>query len=152
MRHRPTAYELCAFVIGAISDVFLIRNGFSYGGLTLLDKYPIIWPIWLTVIFLCSLLFVFQLYRSHEKHTEPDVPGRARASIGSGGMRITLAILLGALVMHTVLLIRDVIADPSSHNIWPMEYLFWGIVLAVPCLLGWGLARVIFGLLNRGGP
>jgi hypothetical protein len=152
MNYRLTAYEICAFTIGAISDVLLIRNGFSYSGPTLLDKYPVIWPVWLTAIFLCSFLFVFQMYRSHEDYAGHGVARTARASIGSGGIRITLAILLGAFATHSVLLIRDVIADSTSHNVWPIEFLFWAVVLVVPCLVGWGLARVVFGLQNRVRP
>jgi hypothetical protein len=55
-----------------------------------------------------------------------------------------MTILLGAFITHTVLLMRDVIADPTLHNVWPIEYLFWGVVLSMPSFLGWGLARVIF--------
>jgi hypothetical protein len=116
--------------MGAISDVLLIRNGLSYAGPTRLDRYPAIWPAWLAVIFLCSFLPEFQVRRSHEGHGDPT--GGGDASAGSGGVRIPLAILLGALTTHTVLLIRDVIADPTSHNVWPIEYLFWGVVIAIP--------------------
>jgi hypothetical protein len=150
MRYRPTAYELWAFAVGVISDVLLIRNGLSYGGPTLLDKYPAIWPVWLTVIFLCSLLL--SLRRSHERHADPNTTGTAREPVGSAGLRIPLAILLGAFVAHTALLIRDVIADPTSHSVLPIEYLFWGTALAVPSFLGWGLAQMIFRLRNRAKP
>ena len=36
----------------------------------------------------------------------------------------------GALVTHLNLFIRDVAADATSHNLWPLEFLFWGIVAA----------------------
>jgi hypothetical protein len=67
------------------------------------------------VIFLCSFLFEFQVRRSHKRHADPT--GGGDASTGSGGVRIPLAILLGAFITHTVLLIRDVIADPTSQRL-----------------------------------
>jgi hypothetical protein len=141
VKYRPTAFELWAFAVGAISDVLLIRNGLAYAGPTLLDRYPVIWLPWIAVVFLCSFFLEFQVRRAREKHAGPTDGGGAAGSFG--GVRIPLAILLGAFITHTVLLIRDVIADPTSHNIWPIEYLFWGVVLAVPSFLGWGLACMI---------
>jgi len=143
MRFRLTAFALAAFAIGALSDVLLIRNGFSYSGLTLLDKYPAIWPGWLTFIFLCSFLLDFKLQHSRAGHSDPSAPGPSREFAGSHGLPIPLAILLGMIVTHTTLLIRDLIADPTSHNLWPFEYLFWTIVVAAPACLGSILARVI---------
>jgi hypothetical protein len=132
MRLASTVYALIGLVIGALSDVFLIRNGLSYGGPTLLDKIPILWPVWLAFILLCAFLLEWQGRSSQEKNSAYIIPGPA------------LAIWLGAIVTHAILFARDLILDPTTHSLWPFEFLFWGIVVAVPAFLGWLLARTIF--------
>ncbi len=54
-----------------------------------------------------------------------------------------LAILLGVIATHIVLLIRDLITDPTSHSLWPFELLLWAIVVGVPALLGAVLAKFV---------
>jgi hypothetical protein len=141
MPYLRTIVSLLAFAIGALSDVLLIRNGLSLRGPTLLDKYPIIWPAWLAAVLVSS--FLLELAYSYGGRA--DVP-RARESIGSRGPLIPLAVVLGMVIMHTVLLLRDVTIDPTSHNLLPFEYLFWGFVIAAPAYIGSILARVV---LNR---
>jgi len=53
------------------------------------------------------------------------------------------SIWVGTLVTHAILLIKDVIADKTTHNVWPFEFVFWGVVLAVPVFLGILLAALI---------
>lgn len=132
MRYRVTIFAVAAFAIGALSDILMIRNGLAYGGPTPLDKHPALWPVWLAFIFVCSCVLDFNL-----------PPGR--------GFLIPLSILLGILASHTALLIRDVVTDPTSHNLWPFEYLFWGIVVAVPACLGWLLSFLVAKALDRNG-
>jgi hypothetical protein len=131
MRLESTVYVLIALVIGALSDVFLIRNGLSYSGLTLLDKNPVLWPIWLAFILLCAFLLEWKGRLSREENSTRTIPGPA------------LAIWLGVVITHAILFIRDVTVDPTTHSLWPFEFLFWGIVVAVPAFLGWLLARTI---------
>ncbi len=132
MNIQPAAFALIAFLIGALSDFFLIRNGLSYSGLTLLDKYPLLWLVWLVFILLCAFVLERKRPLPREGSLARYLPGAA------------LSILLGAMVTHAVLLIRDLIGDPTRHGLWPFEFLFWGIVVAVPAFLGWLLARKIF--------
>jgi hypothetical protein len=127
---------LIAFALGATSDVWLIRNGLSNYGATLLDRLPVIWPVWIAAIFLCSFLLDLALRRS----------GNSRPLL------IPLATLLGMIVTHTVLLIRDVIADPTSHNLWPFEYVFWALTVAAPAYLGSLLAFLVSNLWRRSKP
>jgi hypothetical protein len=101
--------------IGALSDVFLIRNGLSYSGPTLLDRYPILWPVWLIFIFACTYLIESRRRAAGEESQASYVFGPATA------------IWLGTMVTHAVLFIRDVTTDPTSHNLWPFEFLFWGL-------------------------
>lgn len=130
MSRKAIALLVAGFAIGALSDFFLITNGWSHSGETPLDKYPLLWPIWLAVLFLAAAGL-------------EGLPARQAPSARFPAA--ALAIALGALVMHAVLFMRDVAADPTSHNLWPFEFLFWGIVVAVPVLLGWLLARVVVG-------
>jgi hypothetical protein len=131
MRFRLTASTLTAFAIGALSDFFLIRNGLSYGGQTLLDKDPALWPIWLAGIAVCTYLLENMRRAARNKERTLSAPGPA------------LALLFGAMITHAVLFIHDVVADPTTHNLWPFEFLFWGIVVAAPALAGALLARFI---------
>ena len=57
--------------------------------------------------------------------------------------RPALAILLGVVATHIVLLIRDLITDPTSHSLWPFELVLWAVVVGVPALLGAVLAKVV---------
>jgi hypothetical protein len=141
MRNRITAFALLAFVLGALSDVLLIRNGLALGGRTLLDRYPVIWPVWLAFVLVCSFLLELGLRYSPTAYS-----GRPASALAHGTLVIPLAILLGMAITHTVLLIRDVIVDPTSHNLWPFEYIFWGFVIVAPAFIGSLLARLI---LNR---
>jgi hypothetical protein len=142
MSYRRTVLAFLAFVIGALSDLLLIRNGLSLGGLTALDTYPALWPAWLAAVLMSSLLLEFWYSRSGYV----DADGPARESADPSGLQIPLAMLLGMVVTHTALLIRDVIVDPTSHNLWPFEFLFWGFAIAVPAYIGSMLARL---MLNR---
>jgi hypothetical protein len=142
MSYRRTVLAFLAFVIGALSDLLLIRNGLSLGGLTVLDTYPALWPAWLAAVLMSSLLLEFWYSRSGYA----DADGPARESADPSGLQIPLAMLLGMVVTHTALLIRDVIVDPTSHNLWPFEFLFWGFAIAVPAYIGSMLARL---MLNR---
>jgi hypothetical protein len=147
MRNRITAFALLAFMLGALSDVLLVRNGLALGGRTLLDRYPVIWPAWLAFVFVCSFLLELGL-----RHSPTDYSGRPTSALAHGTLviplTIPLAILLGMAITHSVLLIRDVIVDPTSHNLWPFEYIFWGFVIVAPAFIGSFLARLI---LNRTG-
>jgi hypothetical protein len=133
MRYRAPVLAIFAFAIGALSDIFLIRNGLSYSGPTLLDRYPILWPVWLIFIFACTYLI---------ESRRRAAGGESQASYVFGP---ATAIWLGAMVTHAVLFIRDVTTDTTSHNLWPFEFLFWGIVVAAPAYGGSLLARRIPG-------
>jgi hypothetical protein len=128
MKLRSTTYFLIAFAIGALSDIVLIRNGLSYDGPTLLDKYPLLWPAWLVLILVCAFLLEFGWFAGEDNRART-IPGPA------------LAICSGVLMTHLVLLLRDVAADPTTHSLWPFEFLFWGLVVAVPAFLGRLLGR-----------
>jgi hypothetical protein len=81
-------------------------------GPTLLDRYPVLWPAWLGFIFIFTYLIESWRRAAGEENQVCYIPGPATA------------IWLGAMVTHAVLFIRDVTADPTSHNLWPFEFLF----------------------------
>jgi hypothetical protein len=140
MRPRLTPSWLFAFAVGALSDVFLIRNGLSYSGQTLLDRYPVLWAVWLAGLFIGALYLGYR--RASPQDENPVRPARGPA----------VAMWLGVMVTHLVLFIRDVIADPTSHNLWPFEFLFWGIVVAAPVFSGALLATIICKRRNAAPP
>jgi hypothetical protein len=154
MRIRLTVFAVAAFAAGALSDLVLIRNGLSYGGPTPLDNYPLLWPVWLASLVICSLLLAYKQRQgspasstAEASASEPAAgPAPAPEAVGPRAISIPLAMVLGFFVTHSILLVGDVATDPTSHNLWPIEYLFWGVVIAVPAFAGSLLAWVIAGL------
>lgn len=55
-------------------------------------------------------------------------------------LRLAAAILAGMAVPHTLVLIREISVDPTSHNLWPFEYILLGLFV-VPALLGGAAGR-----------
>jgi len=137
MNRRRTVLALLGFMIGALSDGLFIRNGLSLSGPTLLDTYPVIWPVWLVAVLISS--FVLEILRGGHL----GAIGPSRESVGFSNLPIPLAILLGMVITHTALLIRDITIDTTSHNLWPFEYLFWGVAVGAPAYIGSMLARLI---------
>jgi hypothetical protein len=126
-----TVSTLIALAIGVLSDIFIVRNGLSSSGRTLLDGHPQLWAVWPVVILACSFVLEFRLRTTRDLVWPGYLPKPA------------LAIFVGFLASHIVLLIRDVIADPTSHNLWPLELALWAVVVGVPALLGAVSAKVV---------
>jgi hypothetical protein len=122
---------LIALAIGVVSDIVVIRNGLSSPGPTPLDSHPQLWAVWPAVILICSFVLEFRLRMTRDLVWPGYLP------------RPALAILLGVVATHIVLLVRDLIADPTSHSLWPLELLLWAIVVGVPALLGAVLAKFV---------
>ena len=57
--------------------------------------------------------------------------------------------MIGLTITHTIVLIRDVTIDPTTHNLLPFEYIFMWIAVGVPAVAGSMLARAIFWVFNR---
>jgi hypothetical protein len=139
-----------ALAIGAVSDVLLIRNGFSYSGPTLLDRYPQLWPIWLVAI-VCG---AFVLDYKRPKDAVLPGPNAAKGTGSSSPRSLTtpLAIVFGMLAVHAVLTVRDFISDRGSHNLLPFEYLFWTLAVAAPAYAGSLAARFASNWPGRTAP
>jgi hypothetical protein len=52
--------------------------------------------------------------------------------------QVPVAVFAGACLSHTVMLGRDLAKDPTSHNLWPFEFVILG-VLNVLTFAGTGL-------------
>jgi hypothetical protein len=60
-----------------------------------------------------------------------------------------LAMVVGVSIAHTIVLIRDVTIDPTTHNLLPFEYIIAWIIVGLPALAGSMLARAMSWALNR---
>lgn len=67
-----------------------------------------------------------------------------------GFVAIPAAMLAGVTVIHTAVLVKDVAADPTTHNLLPFEYLFAWVAAGVPAFAGAALARAAGGARGRG--
>jgi hypothetical protein len=105
-------------------------------------------------------------YSEHYRHPLPTVAGISlfwlalvlpfMCSLALGCARrqtrvvaIPLAIVAGLTLTHTIVLIKDVAADPTTHNLVPFEYLYAWIAVGIPAFIGSALARAICWALDR---
>ncbi|HXP04111.1 MAG TPA: hypothetical protein VN808_08325 [Stellaceae bacterium] len=99
-------------------------------------------------------------YSEHYRHPLPTVAGISlfwlalvlpfMCSLALGCTRrrarvavIPLAIVAGLTLTHTIMLVKDVAADPTTHNLVPFEYLYAWITVGIPAFIGSALARAI---------
>ena len=138
---------LLAVAVGATIDLLLFADAYPYG-----DRYQhqslfAINVVWLALLlaFLCAFALDFS-----RKYARGESPASGLiASMDSIGLLIPSAIVFGLTIMHTIVLIRDVTIDPTTHNLLPFEYIFMWIVVGVPAVAGSMLARAISWLFNR---
>jgi len=105
-------------------------------------------------------------YSEHYRHPLPTVAGISLfwlalvlpflCSLAFGCTRlrsriwlIPLAILAGLTLTHTIVLVKDVTADPTTHNLVPFEYLYAWLTVGIPAFIGSALARAICWALDR---
>ena len=69
--------------------------------------------------------------------------------INSRGFLIASALVIGLTLSHTIVLIRDLINDPTTHSLLPFEYIIAWIVVGLPALAGSMLARAMSWAVNR---
>lgn len=104
---------LAAAAVGVFADLFAMGDAYAYASRMRGLHAVALWGA------LAALLAVPVVLNFGEKHT----------------LRITAAVWAGMLVPHTLVLIREISADPTSHNLWPFEYALL-CLFAVPALLG----------------
>jgi hypothetical protein len=135
MTHGGVIYvrTFVAFVIGMCADRIL----FAYA-----------YPIWLTALSVAICAFALDL-----KQLRPREVNHAReawlTAFDSCGFLIPSVMVIGLTIIHTVVLIRDTITDPTTHNLFPFEFIFAWIAAGVPAMAGSMIARAISWIFNR---
>ena len=76
-------------------------------------------------------------------------PGAWLRDLNSSGFLIPWVLGIGLTVSHTIVLIRDVIIDPTTHTLLPFEYILAWLTVGVPALAGSMLARATSWAINR---
>jgi hypothetical protein len=137
----------CGVAAGALFDLFALRDAFAYSDRHWRGGHAID-PLWLSVFLLVVCSFVFSLKSSREI-SRPHPSASLLSSLDRHRLLVPLAILLGLTITHTIVLLRDVSVDPTSHNLLPFEYLIAWIVAGIPALVGAMLARAMPWVLNR---
>jgi len=103
--------------------------------------------VWLDLLFafLCSLALCFNRrpLRGENRTLAPWL-----VEFDSSGLLIPLAMVVGVTIAHTIVLIRDVMIDPTTHNLLPLEYIIALITVGLPALAGSMLARAMSWALN----
>jgi hypothetical protein len=137
-----------AFAVGVGADLILFADAYPYGARYQHQHLIGINVIWLTLLlsFLCS--FALDFNRRHPREGSL-TPGTWLGTFDSLGLLIPSAIVAGLTVTHTIVLIRDMIIDPTTHNLLPFEYIFAWVTVGVPALAGSMLARAISWVFSR---
>ena len=113
MRLNPKLRFLAAALVGLFADLFGMGDAYSYQA-RMRGLHTV--ALWCA---LAALLLVPAVLNFGEKLT----------------LRIAAAVWSGMAVPHTLVLIREISVDPTSHNLWPFEYIIL-CLFAVPALLG----------------
>jgi hypothetical protein len=138
---------LLALAIGVAIDLILFADAYPYGGRYQHQALFGIGVFWLGPLLTVLGSFVLGFKRKHPRGAGP--APRWIASIDSLGLLIPSAIVTGQTITHTIVLIRDVTIDPTTHNLLPFEYIFMWIEVGVPAVAGSLLARVISWVFDR---
>jgi len=146
MTHGALTYvrALLAFAVGVGIDLILSADAYAYGERFHHQNLIGINVFWLMLLlpFVCSLTLEF-------KWRHPGGGSPTLAALDSRGLLIPSAIVIGLTVTHTIVLIRDMMIDPTTHNLAPFEYLFAWITVGIPALAGSMLARAISWTVSR---
>ncbi len=136
-----------AFAIGVGIDLVLFADAYPYGERYQHQSLIGISISWLgpLLAFLCSFALDF---KRRGPRGESPAPGWI-AKFDSLALLIPAAMVIGLTVTHTIVLIRDVTIDPTTHNLLPFEYIFAWVAVGVPAVAGSMLARAIFWVFSR---
>jgi hypothetical protein len=139
---------LLALAIGVGIDLILFADAYPYGERYQHQSLFGIGAFWLGPLLTLLCAFALDFTRKHSRGAGR-APGGWLASIDSSGLLIPSAIVIGQTITHTIVLIRDVTIDPTTHNLLPFEYIFMWIAVGVPAAAGSLLARAMSWLFNR---
>ncbi len=136
-----------AFAVGAGIDLILFADLYPYGERNEHQSLLGISIYWLGP--LLTLLCSFALDFKERCPRGGSLDSRWIANFDSFGLLIPSVIVIGQTITHTIVLIRDVTIDPTTHNLLPFEYIFAWIAVGVPAVAGSMLARVISWVFDR---
>jgi hypothetical protein len=137
-----------AFAAGALFDLFALRDAFPYSDRDWLGPHAMS-PFWLMLVLLAVGAFALNLGKDQPGAGASTARTSLRAALDANGLLIPFVILLGATVARAVVVIRDTIVDPTSHNLLPFEFLLAWIIVGVPAGAGSMAARAASWLLDR---
>jgi hypothetical protein len=107
--------------VGAFADFYILGDAYSYAH-RMRGPYPFnAVALWWAVAALVAVPFVLNF-------------GARRT------LQISATVWAGLAIAHTILLIVEISADPTSHNLWPFEYIRLSL-WAVPALLSAAVGR-----------
>jgi hypothetical protein len=136
-----------AFAIGVGIDLILFADAYPYS-----ERYPHQSLAGMSIYWLGPLLSLLCSFALDFKGRSPRAGSRAPgwiAKFDSFGLLIPLVIVIGQTITHTVVLIRDVSIDPTTHNLLPFEYVFAWIAVGVPAVTGSMVAHAISWVFDR---
>jgi hypothetical protein len=131
-----------AFAIGVGLDLILGGDAYPYGE-RFQHRYLIginVACLNLLLTFLCSFALCF---KCRPLRGGKPTPGAWLVDFDSSGLLIPLTIVIGVSSAHTIVLIRDMMIDPTTHNLLPFEYIIAWITVGLPALAGSMLARAV---------
>ena len=137
-----------ALAIGVALDLTLGGDAYPYGE-RFQHQYLIgINVAWLNLLlaFFCSFALCF---KGRPLRRGNSTPGAWLVDFDSSGLLIPLAIVIGVSIAHTIVLVRDMMIDPTTHNLLPFEYIIAWITVGLPALAGSMLARAMSWAVNR---
>jgi hypothetical protein len=137
-----------AFAIGVGIDFILFAEAYPYGersqhqSLAGTDVY--------LVAPLLALVCAFALnFKGQDSAGKSPAPGAWLRDLDSGGFLIPSALVIGLTLSHTVVVIRDMINDPTTHTLLPFEYVIAWLTVGLPALVGSMLACAMSWAVNR---
>jgi hypothetical protein len=137
-----------AFAIGAGIDFILFAEAYPYGersqhqSLAGINVY-LVAPV-------LALVCAFALnFKGQDSAGKGPAPGAWLRDLDSRGFLIPSALVIGLTVSHTIVLIRDVIKDPTTHTLLPFEYIIAWLTVSLPALAGSMLARATSWAVDR---
>ena len=144
----PYIRTALALAIGAGLDFILFAEVYPYG--ERFQHQSLAGHNVYLVAPLLALLCAFALnFKGQDSAGKSPAPGAWLADLDSRGFLIPSALLTGLTLSHTIVLIRDVINDPTTHTLLPFEYIVAWLVVGLPALAGSMLARALTWAVNR---
>jgi hypothetical protein len=140
-----------ALAVGVAYDLTVFLDAYPYNQRAQHELYNSSSGLLIAMLIplICAFLLDFKVLRPRNDTRAASTRSGVLASLDSLGLLIPCAIILGVTLTHTIVLIRDTIIDPTTHNLLPFEYIFVWIMVGVPALAGSMLARGICWTIRR---